>query len=193
MKKDRSYRKSTVPENAKLVFEGKLFDTYQWVQTLYDGTTQIFEKVVRTDTTVIYPVLPDGKILLVEDSQPHRDSIITAPAGRLEDGETPQEAIERELLEETGYAAEHIEPFYTYQPYEKFDWVVHVFIGKGCKKVAEPKVDPGEQINLKPVTFDEMIQLAIGGTLHQQGFTQMVLQAVASPEKMEKLQQKFSA
>ena len=192
MKKDRSYRKSTVPENAKQVFEGKLFDVYQWEQTLYDGTTDIFEKVVRTDTTVVYPVLSDGRILLVKDSQPHRNEIITAPAGRLEEGETPEEAISRELLEETGYAVERLEPFYTVQPYEKFDWIVHVFIGKGCRKVQEPKIDAGEKIELMPVTFDEMITLAIDGKLHQQGLTQIVLAAVADSEKMTKLRKLFS-
>lgn len=193
MKKDRSYRKSTVPESARLAFEGNLFDVYQWEQKLYDGTHATFEKVVRTDTAVIYPVLPDGRILLVEDSQPHRSAIITPPAGRLEDGEEPQPAIERELLEETGYKAERIEPFYVVQPYEKFDWFVHVFIGYGCKKTQEPKADPGEQIVLMPVTFDEMIALVVEGKIHQQGFTEIVLQAVAKPEKMEELKRKFSA
>jgi len=187
MKKDRPYRKSTVPDNAELKFEGKLFDVYQWEQELYDGTMATFEKVVRSDTAAIYPVLPDGRILLVKDWQPHRDVIITPPAGRLEPGEMPVDAIARELLEETGYKAERVIPFYTNQPYEKFDWVVHVFIGKNCTKIQEPKVDAGERIELYPVTFDELIQLVIDGKVHQQGFTQRVLSSIPNPSEMEKL------
>ncbi len=165
---------------------------YQWEQTLYDGTTATFEKVVRNDTAVIYPILPDGRILLVQDSQPHRDVILTPPAGRLEIGEKPEEAITRELLEETGYVTETLVPFYTHQPYEKIDWVVHVFIGKNCTKVQDAKIDPGEKIELYPVTFDELIQLVIEGRVQQQGFTQTVLQAVADPKKMEELRDKLS-
>jgi ADP-ribose pyrophosphatase len=182
-----------VPDSAKLVFEGSLFDTYQWEQKLYDGTHAIFEKVVRNDTAVIYPILPDGRILLVEDLQPHRNAIITPPAGRLEEGEFPEAAIRRELLEETGYAPKTIEEFYVVQPYEKFDWFVHVFIGKGCEKVKEPDIQAGEQIHLKPVSFDELLRLVVDGTLHQQGLTQVVLQAYADPKKMEELKRKFAA
>lgn len=192
LKKDRSYRKTTVPDSARLVFEGELFDTYQWEQELYDGTRATFEKVVRTDTTVMYPILPDGRILLVEDSQPHRKTIITPPAGRLEEGETPEEAVRREILEETGYEVETLENFYTVQPYEKFDWFVYVFIGKGAKKVTEPELDAGEKIALKPVTFDEMIRLVINGDVHEQGFTEVVLKAVADPKKMDELKRKFA-
>src|SRR5690242_7503798 len=115
MKNQRSYRKSIIPEDAKLVFEGKIFDTFQWEQKLYDDSTKTFERVARLDTAVIYPVLPDGKILLVKDWQPQREMVITAPAGRLEEGETPEECILRELLEETGYQPAALVPFYTEQ------------------------------------------------------------------------------
>lgn len=192
MKKDRPHRKSTIPENAKLVFEGKIFDTYQWEQELYDGTQQTFERVSRNDTAVIYPVLSDGTILLIRDWQPQRDVVITAPSGRLEIGERPEEAILRELLEETGYQPKKLEPFYTIQPYEKIDWVVNVFIGKNCTKIKEPVIQAGEKIELNPVTFDELINLVVDGKLREEGFTQFVLQALRHPEKMNELRRRFS-
>jgi ADP-ribose pyrophosphatase len=191
MKKDRSYRKSTVPESAKLVFEGEIFDTYQWEQTLYDGSTMVFEKIARHDTAVVYPILPDGKILLIKDSQPQRDTIITAPSGRLEEGEQPDAAIVRELLEETGYEAETLVPFYTLQPYEKIDWVVNVFIGRNCKKVAEPLIQSGEKIELMPVTFDELIQLVLEDKIRQEGLNNLILRALVDPRKMTELQKLF--
>lgn len=192
MKKDRSYRKSVVPDSARLVFEGDIFDTYQWDQTLYDGSTKIFEKVVRNDTAVIYPVLPDGKILLIKDSQPQRDTIITAPSGRLEEGEKPDEAILRELLEEAGYMPETLVPFYTIQPYEKIDWVVNVFIGKNCKKVQEPLIQAGERIELYPVTLEEMFKTIVEGRFREEGMTSMLLAAYADPKKMDELRKKFA-
>lgn len=191
MKKDRSYRKNTVPESAKLVFEGQIFDTYQWQQELYDGSTQTFEKIVRHDTAVIYPILPDGKILLIKDSQPQRETVITAPSGRLEERELPQECIARELLEETGYKAETLIPFYTIQPYEKIDWVVNVFIGRNCTKVVEPLVQAGEKIELMPVTFDELIQLVLSDSVRQEGLNNLVLRALVDPKRMNELKKLF--
>ena len=192
MKKDRSYRKSTVPESAQIAFEGKIFDVYQWEQKLYDGTTHTFEKIVRQDTAVIYPILEDGRILLIKDSQPQRDTVITAPSGRLEPGGYPEAAILRELLEETGYKPETVIPFYTHQPYEKIDWFVHVFIGKNCKKVQEPKVDPGEKIELYPVSYDELIQLVLSESIRQEGLNNLVLRALLDPKKTEELKKLFS-
>ncbi|MBX9765042.1 NUDIX hydrolase [Patescibacteria group bacterium] len=192
MKKDRPYRKSTVPESAKLVFEGQIFDVHQWEQTLYDGTIHTFEKVARQDTAVIYPILEDGRILLIKDSQPQRDTVITAPSGRLESGEYPEAAIVRELLEETGYKPETLVPFYVHQPYEKIDWFVHVFIGKNCKKVQEPKVDPGEKIELMPVTYGELIQLVLSESIRQEGLNNLVLRALLDSKKAEELKKLFS-
>ena len=189
--KHLAYRKSTIPENAKRVFEGTVFDVYQWEQKLYDGTTAVFEKIARSDTAVIYPVLEDGKILLIKDSQPQRDTVITAPSGRLEEGETPEEGIVRELLEETGYEPKDLVPFYTVQPYEKIDWQVNVFIGKGCRKIAEPKLDPGEKIELYPVSFDELLELSTQGLLRQEGFALRAFEAKLDSEKMRELKAKF--
>src|ERR1700722_20405664 len=38
------------------------------------------------------------------------------PGGRMEAGETPIEAGAREVLEETGWKPEHLEPLYSYHP-----------------------------------------------------------------------------
>ena len=66
----RPKSKQPIPDNAKKVFGGVLFDVYQWEQELFDGTKTIFEKLKRPDTVVVFPVLDDGKILLTEQEQP---------------------------------------------------------------------------------------------------------------------------
>lgn len=190
--KDRSYRKPLLPANAIRVFEGVMFDLYQWEQELYDGTTATFEKGSRSDTAVVFPVTEDGKILIIEDSQPHRDTVLSAVSGRIESDETPEQGAKRELLEETGYESSDWQSFYTITPVEKLDWVNYVFIAKGCKKVAEPTLDAGEKIMVRSVSFDELIQLASEGTLRGKDFSITVLQAMLNPEKMKELQKKFA-
>ncbi len=58
----------------------------------------------------------DGKFLLVKRSDKARDehSYWEFPGGRLEFGETPEEALTRELKEETGLTAKIIRPLQTW-------------------------------------------------------------------------------
>lgn len=181
-----------MPGNAKRVFEGEIFDMYQWEQELYDGTSATFEKGSRPDTAVVFPVTKDGHILIIEDSQPHRETVLTTVAGRIEFNEIPEEAAKRELLEETGYEANTLESFYTVTPVEKLDWMNYVFIAKGCRKVKDAEPDPGEKIVVKSVSFDELISLASEGKLRGRDFRIMVLQAMLNPEKMKDLRKKFT-
>jgi ADP-ribose pyrophosphatase YjhB (NUDIX family) len=149
-----------IPPDAKKVFSGVLFDTYQWEQELFDGSHATFEKLRRADTVSVIPVLPDGRILLIEDEQPGRKAVLTFPGGRVEPGEDPAEAVKRELLEETGYAPASLTLWQAYHPVSKVDWVLYHFIATGCEKVAEPHLDAGERIAVRAVTLDELIELA---------------------------------
>ena len=51
-----------IPDDAVKVFSGKIFNTYQWPQRLYDGTETIFEAIRRPDSVNILPITSEGKI-----------------------------------------------------------------------------------------------------------------------------------
>src|SRR3989344_6006543 len=95
-----------IPPQAKRVFKGVIFDVYQWEQKMFDGTTTTFEKLKRPDTVVVFPILPDGRILLTEQEQPGKQLFIGATGGRVDENEDILESAKRELLEESGYKAE---------------------------------------------------------------------------------------
>src|ERR1051326_6093413 len=114
-----------IPPEGKKVFAGKLFDVYQWEQKMFDGSTEIFEKLKRADTVSVIPVTPDHRILIIEDEQPGRCSIITIPGGRCDKDERPDEAARRELKEETGYGYKELELWKAWHPMSKVDWVLY--------------------------------------------------------------------
>lgn len=191
MKINRVYRESSIPKDAKCVFQGVLYDVHQWEQELYDGSKTTFEKLARDDTVIVIPVLDDGRILLTLDSQPGREPYLTAPGGRVDPGETPDSAARRELLEESGYTCERLELVNTRKPEEKIDWLVYSYIARGCNKVQEPDPGAGEKIELKPVTVDEWVQLAVTGRLHSE-WKIALLEAKLDPRKMEELKKLLS-
>lgn len=189
-----TYRESTIPENAKKVFEGAIFDVYQWEQELYDGSYATFEKLARADTAIVFPILEDGRILLIHEEQPGKKTEYVPPAGRVEPNETPEEAAVRELKEETGYEVTELIPLYTHTPASKIDWFIYAFIGKGCKQVETQNPDAGERIELAPVTFDEMVQHTIkeGPFYHYGYFTKIIQNALLDEECMNELRTLFS-
>jgi 8-oxo-dGTP pyrophosphatase MutT (NUDIX family) len=179
------------PDTVKRVFKGVIFDVYQWEQELFDGTTATFENLKRPDTVEVVPILPDGRMLLIRQQQPAGDWYMSTVAGRMEDGEEPITAMQRELLEETGFEAKDWELWDAYQPVRKIDWAVYTFIAKGLHKVAEQTLDGGEKIELHPVTFDEFLKLSLKGDIVGGQALAQICEAYADPLKKEKLRQLF--
>ena len=59
-------------------------------------------------------VFKDNKVLLVRRGKPPAEDLWAIPGGRVEIGETLQEATEREILEETGITIRALKPVYTF-------------------------------------------------------------------------------
>lgn len=149
----------SIPRKAKKLFQGKRYSVWQWKQKLYDGSTAIFEALKRTDTAQVVGVLPNDKIILVDDVQPHRDAVITPAGGAVEEGEKPAEAGKREFFEETGYEAGTLVPWYSYRPSATIDSTVHVYIGRDIKQTGKQNLEPGEKIKILNYTFNEFLAL----------------------------------
>lgn len=94
--------------SSNLVYEGKIFDiTYDDI-VLSDGIKRHREIIHHPGGVVIFAVKDDGNILLVTQYRYAVKSVqIELPAGRLEKGEDPLLAAQRELREETGYIAKN--------------------------------------------------------------------------------------
>lgn len=152
--------KRTVPDDAKLVFHGSIFDVYQWQQKLYDGSTMTFEHLKRVNTAQVIAVV-DGKILIQEEEQPGMEPFFSLPGGRCDSYEEAMlDAAKRELIEETGYASDDWELWKEDNPATKITWTIGTFIARNCRKVQESHLDAGEKISSRLITLDEFLALA---------------------------------
>lgn len=149
-----------IPDNAKKVFEGFIFDVYHWEQVMFDGSKETFEAIKRIDSVTVLAVV-DDKILINSETQPGREQFFALPGGRINRDENPNDAIKRELLEETGYSSEDLTEWFKLDAsdFAKIEWPLHYFIAKNCIKKKEVELDPGEKIETKLITLDELIEL----------------------------------
>ena len=159
MKIEKTKSQQIIPEHAKKVFTGAIFDVYQWEQEMFDGSKQIFEKLRRPYTVNVIAFTEEGKIIFLDQEQPSKGSFFSLPGGRVDEGESLEDAARRELLEETGYKCESISLWHSKQIVSKMDWIVYFFVAKGCKKVSEQNLDAGEKIKVKLVDIEEFIDM----------------------------------
>jgi len=191
MKIERPKPIQPTPGHAKKVFEGTIFDTYQWEQELFDGSTATFEKVKRPDTANVIPVTDEGKLIITEQEQPGERPFIGTLGGRIDDGETPLDAAKRELLEESGYEAEKFTLWYSIQPLAKIDWAIYTFIAKGLSKNQGAQPDAGEKIKLKYLTFDEFIDLAARENFRDGEIALKIFQSMNNPKNFAEMKKLF--
>ncbi|MBF0255336.1 MAG: NUDIX hydrolase [Gammaproteobacteria bacterium] len=60
--------------------------------------------MIWTPRTTVAAIIPRGDLFLCVEEAPNGAAVLNQPAGHLEDGESLQQAVVREVLEETGLA-----------------------------------------------------------------------------------------
>ena len=176
-----------IPEHAKKVFSGILFDTYQWEQEMYDGSFKTFEMLQGKPTVDVIATIGD-KIITQIQEQPGRAPYRSLTSGKIEEGQTPLEAAEAELLQETGCVSSNVRLFKEFLGSSKVSLHEYVFIANDCRKIAEQNLDGGEKIEVEFLGFDEFLQLC-----RDELFTAppklklMMYEALVDPEKKEAL------
>ncbi len=186
-----SGNRKPLPESAKRVFKGVMFDVWQWEQQMYDGSTATFERLKRPNTAAVLAVV-DDRILIQEQEQPDTAApFLSISGGRFEEGEQALEAAKRELLEETGYVSDDWELLFEENPVGKIEWTIYYFIARGAKRVAEQRLDAGEKIALRPVTFDELLALSDDPRFIEREFVPLLLRARLDPVRREELRAKL--
>ncbi|HKY74490.1 MAG TPA: NUDIX hydrolase [Patescibacteria group bacterium] len=181
--------KTHLPPNAKKVFQGQIFEVYQWDQQLYDGSIATFERLKRVDTAQVVAVVGD-RILIQKQEQPSLGTFFSLPGGMCDSYEEPPlEAGKRELLEETGYQSDFWTLWRTHQPFSKIIWTLHTFFARNCVKIQEPALDAGEKIQNILMTFDEFLSLADEPTFRDADLIPDMLRAQRSKTERDAFKQ----
>jgi ADP-ribose pyrophosphatase len=96
--------------SSQRIHEGRVIQLRRDEVELPNGRKAYREVAEHPGGVVVLPLREDGRIIFVEQFRyPLGHTLLELPAGKLEPGEVPLESIQRELIEETGYEAEHWE------------------------------------------------------------------------------------
>jgi ADP-ribose pyrophosphatase YjhB (NUDIX family) len=152
-------KKSYIPNHAKCVFQGFLFDVYHWEQKMFDGTTRIFEAIKRIPTTQILAITKEKKIVMLSEEQPNVGKFLSVPGGQVERHETPLQATHKELLEECGMKSNNLKLWKVTNSGGKIHWESYYFIAKNCNKVqVQQSETAGEKITMSELNFKDFIK-----------------------------------
>jgi 8-oxo-dGTP pyrophosphatase MutT (NUDIX family) len=107
-------------------------------------------------------VTEDDKVVLVRQYR-HAlgETCIEIPGGCIDDTDpSPQHAIARELLEETGYSFSSCEYLgkISANPSTNNNWM-HMFLARGGKKIKEQELDGNEEIEVELYSIPELLDL----------------------------------
>jgi ADP-ribose pyrophosphatase len=128
---------------------------------------RIIEKeiVEHQNSVGVVPVISDDVILVTQYRRAAEKVLLEMPAGKIEKGETPEQAAVREMAEEIGYAGRlkplvqcYLAPGYSTE-------LMHVFIATGLKKIKRGALDDDENINVKKIRLGTALKKCFSGEI----------------------------
>ena len=151
----------------KRIYEGNIIYVRVDTVRMPSGRDATREIVEHSHAVCIVPIDNDGNVVLVRQyRKPAEDALLEVPAGGVEDGEISEEAVLRELQEEIGYTADHLEHLSSF-------WVapgwateyMHAYLAPGLR---ESRLDGDEDENIEVVRlrFDEAVSMLKTGEIN---------------------------
>ncbi len=123
--------------------------------------------IERPDAAIIFPLTGAGEVVLVRQYRPPLERMeLGLPAGLVEEGEEPEAAARRELLEETGYSGGEWEPLGSLasSPSLKDNWA-YLYLARGVEETAAPDPDEHELVEVVKVPVGKIPDLVRGGEI----------------------------
>jgi ADP-ribose pyrophosphatase len=148
------------------IYEGPVFGIRRDEVIEPSGVRAIREVITHPGSVVVLPVLPDGRILLIQQYRhATRQYLWELVAGRMDPGETTKVAAARELIEETGFRAKRMRVFLDVFPTPGFlEERMFILLAEGLTAgEAEPEED--EKIISRAYSRKQLEGMIRGGKL----------------------------
>ena len=151
---------------SRRIYDGRVVSLRVDTVEMRGGRTAQREVVEHVQAVAVVPVMPDGRIVLVRQYRlPVGAVMLELPAGSLDHCEDPETGAQRELQEETGFAAGRLTRLCGF-------WVapgycteyIHVYLAEDLDE-SRLDADEDEDVEVELVTLDQALAAIDGGAI----------------------------
>jgi ADP-ribose pyrophosphatase len=148
---------------SKMIYVGK-----RWSVRL--DKVRFNEKIIEKEivehlpSVGVIPILDNEYILLVSQFRTAaRKNLLEIPAGKIEQGETPQQAALREMAEEIGYVGKLVPLLKIYLAPGYDTELMYIYIATNLKKIKRAPLDDDELITIKRIKLSTAVEKCVSG------------------------------
>lgn len=151
---------------SRRVFDGKLLHIDVDTIALPNGQQAIREVVRHPGGVCVLPLHDDGTVSVVRQFRyPYKELVTELPAGKLEPGEDPAQAIRRELSEETGFTAGEWHDMGLFYPTPGYtDERLHLYFARDLRP-GPTHPDEDEFLECARVPLEELLDAVMSGEI----------------------------
>lgn len=131
------------------------------------GKVGEFNTISSANWVNVVALTDEGNVVMIRQYR-HGSNEITLeiPGGIIDDGETPEQAGRRELLEETGFAGEDVQVIGVVRPNPAlFDNYAYTVLISGVRRVARPTPDEHEEIAVQLYSLKDTEEMVRRGEI----------------------------
>jgi ADP-ribose pyrophosphatase len=157
--------------SSRRIYTGRIINLDVDTVRFPNGSTGELEMIRHPGASAIVPCVsdlagPDPQVMLIKQYRYAAEEFIyEIPAGRLEDGEDPADCARRELREETGCSAEHVEPLFTMYTTPGFtDERIHLYLATGLTR-GDTAHESDEFMSIEVMPFSRALELVRTGVI----------------------------
>ena len=164
--------------SGETVFDGKIMHVRRDIVQLSDGSEAFREVVDHSGGVCVLALDDEGRALIVRQFRyPHEKVLCEIPAGKLERGEDPFAAAQRELKEETGAVAQKWDSLGEIYPTPAYcGEIIRMYMARELK-FGENALDEGEFLEVERIDFDLLVQKVLSGEIRDAKTVAAVLKA----------------
>lgn len=167
-----SFNEKTISSEIK--YKGKILNLrIDTVESVNGESTR--EIVEHSGGAVVLPLLPNKNVVMIRQfRKPIERDVLEIPAGKIEQGESPEETAFKELREETGYKANNMTLLTKMYPSVGYsEELLYIYLATDLEP-GETDFDENEDIDTYSYHIDDLYEMVMEGKI-QDAKTQVAI------------------